>query len=387
MTTPSLPYVLVAVVLLVGLTQRLYGLAHHPRDPLRRVVCVFLAGMLAATVAQIFSDAIDRGSGVPRLGAALSDAGAMVAACTGRLFLLYVNHDGPEARARSPRRYAGLAAALGAAALLFLAVPPKADQHTPLYFAVYIWYVGITMVSTCSLCVRYARRTDLPYLRAGLWLLVAGTWSGLAFLAVQSVLLVGERTGAVDAAAVDAAAGDLELLTQALLLAGVGLPSWGPALGDRVRWFVDYRSYRRLRPLWLALRDVEPGFALLPPDRAARRWPRDVGLLLYRQVIEIRDAQLALRPYVGADVPANAEDLATRAGLSTEDVQATAEAAAIAAGIAAKTRGSVPAEPGGVVGTAPGGVSLTEEVAWLRRVAHAFTTSPIVAAYTGPGPV
>jgi hypothetical protein len=374
--TPSLPYVLVAVVLLVGLTQRLYGLVYHRHDPLRRAVCVFLAGLLAATVMQIFSDDVDGVTGVPHLGAALSDAGAMVAACAGRLFLLYVNHDASEARFRARRRYAGLAAALAAAVVLFLAVPPRPGQECPVYFAVYIWYVGITMVFACDLGVRYAGRTDLPFLRAGLWVIVAGTWCGLAFLATQAVLMFDERTGVLDAVA-----GDLEIVTQLLFMVGVTIPAWGPVLGERVRWVVDYRSYRSLRPLWLALHAAEPSFTLLP---ARRRWPRNVGLSVYRQVIEIRDGQLALRPYVDADVPVLAEDSAVRAGLSTEDARATAEAAVIAAGIAAKARGG-PADPEAVAGTVPGGTSLAAEVAWLRRVAHAFARSPIVASYADVG--
>jgi uncharacterized protein DUF6545 len=383
MTGPSLPDVLVAVVLLVGLTLRLYGLIYHRHDPIRRAVCVFLAGLFAASVTQIFAADIDRAAGVPHLGAALSDASAMIAACAGRLFLLYVNHDAPAAGAMAGRRYAGLGAALAAATILFLAVPPRPGQESPIYFAVYIVYVGITMVSACGLGIRYARRTDLPFLRIGLWILAAGTVFGLAFLATQTVILVGEQTGAPRGAVLDATAGDLELLTELLFLLGVTIPAWGPVLADRVRWLVDYRAYRTLRPLWLALRDVEPRFALLPDDPVRQRWPRDVGLLLYRQVIEIRDGQLALRPYVDARLPADAESRAARAGMSTEDAIVTAEAAAIASGIAAKTSGGAPAEPGAAIGTFLGGSSLAAEVTWLRRVARAFARSPIVASYAG----
>jgi hypothetical protein len=379
MTTSSLPYVLLAVVLLIGLSQRLYALFCHRDDPVRRTLCAFLAALLAATITQLFSGPIDQGSGVPHLGAALSDASAMVAACSGQLFLLYVTHAAAEARAGALRRYAGLVAALLAAAVLFLVFPQQPDEQSPVYFAVYIWYVGITMISVCRLGIRYARRTDLPFLRAGLRIIAAGTLCGLAFLTTQAVLLVAVR----DSRPLDAAAELLELATEVLFLIGVTVPGWGPALADRFRWLVDYYSYRRLRPLWLALHDVEPEYTL-PVER---RLPSDVGLLLYRQVIEIRDAQLALRQYVDPRVTAHAENLAKRAGMPVDDARATVEAAAIASAIAVKTSGREAAEPGPVAGSAPGGASLAEEVAWLRKVARAFHGSPIVTevVYTDVG--
>lgn len=381
MTTSSLPYALLAVVLLIGLSQRLYALFCHRDDPLRRALCAFLAALLAATVTQLFSGAIDHGSGVPHLGDALSDASAMVAACSGQLFLLYVTHAAAEARTGALRRYAGLVAALLAVAVLFVVFPQHPGQQSPVYFAVYIWYVGATMISVCRLGIRYARRTDLPFLRAGLRIIAAGTVSGLAFLGTHAVMLVAAH----DSRPLDAAAELLELVTEVLFLIGVTVPGWGPALADRFRWLVDYHSYRRLRPLWLALHDVEPAFTL-PVER---RLPSDVGLLLYRQVIEIRDAQLALRPYVDLRVTAHAEDLTAQTGMPAEEARATVEAAAIASAIAVKTSGREVAEPGFVVSSAPGGTSLVEEVAWLGKVARAFRRSPIVAeaVYTTPADV
>jgi hypothetical protein len=380
MTIPSLPYVLLTVVLLIGLCQRLYALFCHWDDPL----CAFLAALLSATVTQLFSGGIDHGTGVPRLGDALSDASAMVAACSGQLFLLYVTHAAAEARSRALRRYAGLVAALLAVAVLFLVLPQRPGQQSPVYFAVYIWYVGVTLISVRRLAIRYARRTDLPFLRAGLRIIAAGTVSGLAFLATHAAMLVATR----DSRPLDAAAELLEMVTEGLLLVGVTMPGWGPALVDRCRWLVDYHSYRRLRPLWLALRDVEPEFTL-PVER---RLPSDVGLLLYRQVIEIRDAQLALRPYVDPRVVAHAEDLTGQAGMPVDDARATVEAAAIASAIAVRTSGREVAGPGFVVSSAPGGTSLVDEVAWLRKVARAFRGSPIVtaatrAAHAAPAPM
>ncbi|WIV59226.1 MAB_1171c family putative transporter [Amycolatopsis nalaikhensis] len=381
MTQLSPPFVVIAVVLLIGLTQRIYAMLSDRRDPLRRAVCVILAGLLLATVAQLFSDPVDRATGVVHFGATLSDAGAMIAACAGRLFLVHVDRARPEVGNRGLRCYASLAAALAAAAALFLLFPPQPGQRAPVYVAVYIAYIANVLIPAWRLGVRYSRRTGRPFLRVGLRVIAAGGAAGLAFLLCQTVLLV---TGLLDpavTASIDAVTSGLELVTETLLLIGVTIPLWGPMLVDAVHWPADYRSYRRLRPLWLALQEAGPEFRLLPADAAAARsrWPRDIGLLLYRQVIEIRDGQLALRPYVERRVTDEALQAARRAGLPPAEAGAAVEAAAIVSGIAAKADGRVATEPAGP-GRGAHEDGLAAETAWLRSVARAFARSPIVAA-------
>jgi hypothetical protein len=383
---PALPYVIVEAILLLGLAQKLLELRGQPGDPLRRAVCVCLAGLAVTPITQLFAQAVDDATGVVHLAEATSDVAAMVAACAGQLFLVHVTYPAASARARASRRYTLLAAALGAVVVLFLAFPPapaaRPGGHTdPTYFYVYIGYVAVTLWSVCRLGLRYSRLTDRPSLRLGLWIIAAGALCGLAFLAVQAVMLVGDEVGA-DLGRWDyPVALPLELVTQSLLLIGVTVPSWGARLADVVRWFGDHRSYRLLHPLWLALHEASPELFLVPPEPGSgRRWHRDVGFLLYRQVIEIRDGQLALRPYVDPGVTEVAAELGRRAGLSREGVQAASEAAAVAAGIAAKTRGRRPRPGPAPRGGVPGGADVTAEIAWLTRVSRAFATSPIVPA-------
>jgi hypothetical protein len=125
---------------------------------------------------------------------------------------------------------------------------------------------------------------------------------------------------------------------------------------------------------------ASPELILAPPDGTGRRWRRrDAGFLLYRQVIEIRDGQLALRPYIAPGVAETATALARRAGLPEEEIQSTVEAATVAAGIAAKEQGRRQSGPP-VPGAVPGGSDLGTEVAWLAKVSRAFTTSPVISA-------
>jgi hypothetical protein len=144
----------------------------------------------------------------------------------------------------------------------------------------------------------------------------------MAFLGAEAVMLVGDETGTpfhID----HSVALPLEMSTEVLLLTGLMLPALGTRFGTLVRWIRDCRSYRLLHPLWLALYETNPDLSLLPLNRPGRRaWRRDVGFLLYRQVIEIRNGQLALRPYVHPGAVEVAQTLGRRAGPPEEDVRA-----------------------------------------------------------------
>jgi hypothetical protein len=385
-STPVLPYLIVTALLLSGLAQKLYGLRRRRDDPVRWAVCLCLASLTMATAVQWFTDSIDESSGVPHLADALSDVGAMCAAGAGRVFLIHVYYPASSARVRARRSYAGLAAAVVMVAVLFVAVPPKAgtgssEAHVDaVYLYVYVWYVAVALLSVSRLGLRYSRLADRPSLRLGLRVIVAGSACGLAFLAVTAAMLIGAETGRpLDW--LDRPVGlPLELITEALLLAGVTIPAWGDRLGTLLRWARDCRSYRLLHPLWLALHETNPGLSLVPHHRTRRYWRRDIGFLLYRQVIEIRDGQLALRPYVHPGAAEVARTLGRRAGLPDEEIRAAAEAATIAVAIAAKAQGR------GTTGTPsppwapPAGPDLDAEITWLTKVSRAFARSPVVPA-------
>jgi hypothetical protein len=383
MSTPALPYMIVTGLLLLGLVQKLFALRGRWDDPIRRAMCFCLASLALATTVQAFTVAIDDGSGVPYLAEALSDAFAMIAAGAGRVFLIHVNYRAPVARIRARGRYVGLAATLVAVTVLFVLLPPRPDPRhaytAAVYFYVYICYVSIALLSVCRLGLRYSRLTDRSSLRLGLRISVAGGVCGLAFLVVQAVMLVGEETGTRLGWLDRSVALPLEMGTQALLLAGVTIPPLGTRLGQVIRWAGDHRSYRLLHPLWLALHESSPELSLVPSGGSRFR-RQDISFLLYRQVIEIRDGQLALRPYVHPGTTEVAMALGRRAGLSGEEARAAGEAAAIAAGIAAKSHGHVVTGTLPTPAPVPYGPDLDAEITWLTKVSRAFATSPVIPA-------
>jgi len=142
------------------------------------------------------------------------------------------------------------------------------------------------------------------------------------------------------------------------------------------------RRLRELRPLSAALRGAVPEVI---PITVGGHWP-GARLRLYQQVIGIRDAQLALRPYHDPAVHAAAVAAARTAGSTADDVAATIEAAALAAAIRAKKAGDPPKH---VPRDAPihGGANLAGETAWLTMASRAFASSPLVRepAHEGDG--
>lgn len=378
----ALPYLIVGIVLLFGLTLKACELCRHRDNPFLTSICIFLASLTTAVLAQAVTNTI-ASPALSRGGEMLSDVAAMAAGCAGRTFLIHV-HDLASA-ARTRRCYLWWAAASAAFVVLFLALPPSrvtgpTGKHTEtVAYYVYFWYLAITLTSLSQLTLRYARLTSRLALRAGLRVLAAGCVSALAFLLVHAIMLVCAEAG-VSLEWWDAAvAAPLQLLTELLLLAGVTIPAWGARIATFARRVRDFRSYRRLYPLWQELHRANPDLTLVEQDHTRRPRLHDVEFLLYRQVIEIRDGQLALRPYVDPRIAEIAADLARRAGRPQEDGWAVSEAAAIAAGITAKARGlrasTAPPEPG----PAPGGTNIAAEVAWLSKVSWAFTHSPLVA--------
>jgi hypothetical protein len=106
---------------------------------------------------------------------------------------------------------------------------------------------------------------------------------------------------------------------------------------------------------------------------------RDLELRLVRRVVEVRDARLALRAYLPAGTIASIRAACEAVGLTCLDSQATVEAASLAAALCQHAQGEVPRATDALPET-PGGANLDEEVAYLMRVAEAYTRSPIVRA-------
>ena len=129
------------------------------------------------------------------------------------------------------------------------------------------------------------------------------------------------------------------------------------------------RALRQLRPLHSALRETVPEAT---GAVACRFWPA-ASFRLHRQVIQIRDAALALRPYRDPQVAAVATRAARAAGLAGGDLAAAVEASVLSAAMRARTAGDPMRNVAGHAGLSPvTGPDLRSEAACLVKVARAF---------------
>jgi hypothetical protein len=250
--------------------------------------------------------------------------------------------------------------------MILYGATPYVAEATLIYAAV----LAYTSVEAIRRFWHYAELVERRWLRRGLRVVAAGCALNLC-MALDEVLFIAARRFE-GRTLMPAEQAEIMLGSFGIMVTAVGTTL--PVLGPRIDRF---RSYRRLHPLWRALYRAVPQIALDPPTG---RWHlHNLNHRLYRQVIEIRDGRLALRPYLDQQVAARAQQLARQAGLDGDQLKATVEAATLAAAIQAKTAG----RPGAlqqVEADIGGGEDLASELAWLTQVAKAFTDSPVVTA-------
>lgn len=241
------------------------------------------------------------------------------------------------------------------------------------YDVVLILYEVWGLLTFAELLGRYARLVEPSLLRTGLRLIIAGAligvlWSAWQFDDIRIALAQRENTTAEDEVSTALAAACV--LVSA---AGGTLTAWGPYLGRPFRWLGAQWRYARIRPLWQAMHATMPAIAL--SDVA--RQQGGVEFALYRHVIEIRDAQLALRVHIHPSAPEWATAAVHKVGTHPSRRAATVEAATIAAAVLAHDAG-VSYRVGDL---SPHRVdpNLAAETRWLAHVSRAFAHSKAVA--------
>ncbi|MGK8509169.1 MAB_1171c family putative transporter [Nocardia asiatica] len=357
----------------------------NPGSPARWAVAfaILAAGIgFEAAVPQIYSWIGDV-SGIPNL-ASLVVYGSIASAVLAQVVWTGFMVAPQEPKAGTGRGVLTLPVLVLAVLAVLFTVAPVHDASHPtdfdayyakvplavVFLGVYLTVYSAALLRIIVLCRRWIGEVDRIWLRRGLRLLAGGSAVALGYSAGK-VIAIGAAWFDVDLRALNTdVAPAFASLGATVMLVGYLCPSLAPWL---LHTNARLRALPRLRPLWLALREVDPELAPTPDRNTAARDR------VYRRVIEIRDWLLRLQPHLSAEATAIAERLATELAVPVRTRAAAIEAARIAAALRAYRLGLPPAGDDESFAE-PSLPTLAAELAWLAEVADQFDTAPLVSA-------
>ncbi|EWM12767.1 MAB_1171c family putative transporter [Kutzneria sp. 744] len=246
----------------------------------------------------------------------------------------------------------------------------KAGQF-PYYLTVYVVSFCVAQGSTLRICLQCARKVSDTWLRRGLLLTAVGCGADFVY--------AGGRLGDIMVAAFGASGVAWEPVVQIAAVTSAILrpiawtiPSWGHHLTDFWAWVGRVFALRRLAPLHARI------VAVVPEVRLPLEAGTPVDTRLYRMLIEIRDGQRALQPWMSSLVASDAAARCGEAGIVEGEAAAVIEAAQLRVAVEAAEAG-VP-QRDSFAATVAEPTDLAGELAHQRAVARAFRSSPIVDA-------
>ncbi|MFE9322289.1 MAB_1171c family putative transporter [Nocardia sp. NPDC052278] len=379
-TDPILLILLTAGACGAVLAIKARDIMRDPGNGMHRASALFAAAILATMLLWLESDAIDQHTHIRTIGILLSDITAMLAVCASQIWFVYLTTRTEIARRRSPLCYAGFAVVVCAVVLLFAAFPP-ASANDAQYRYLFICYVGVSAVAAVVFGFRYAALTAKPWLRIGFRVIALGGIAVIARLAFLGYVLVTVDLGHAPRPVYATVDGLLTVTGLLIVITGMALPSGGEFLGALLHAYRCHRAERQLSALSWHLASAT-GTTSIVPLPASREWNplRDAEFRLCRRIIDIRDAQLALRGYADPQARQLAADRYDALGLPDHERGPMIEAAVIASAITAKQAGDPPrhnttmtlsAEQGGTD-------TLLDEARWLGRVGRALRSAELI---------
>jgi hypothetical protein len=369
----------------------LYKLAHLIRQP--NLQSALLCGMIAFPATSYLVAwpwmlyQVDRVLGSPNLSTLIVYTGVVLFALCAQLWLVVVTYPPMLRRRRMLPPLVGFVVALAAMALLFAVAPvhgEETDQFdakfataawVPEFLLVYLAAFAAGLVGVAQLCRRWARQAERVALRRGLWLIAAGAAVAMGYVLTKAAYVALRATGTT-VEGLNAVSPLFASFGSLLLLAGFITP----AVPRAITWIRRWRTYQHIHPLWQQLVAAVPDVVLPGTQGPRRPWMvmRNLDTLLYRRVVECRDARLLLRPWIDLALGEQVRRRCQQAGVTGIAVDAEVEAALLRAALQAKTIG--PAAPatraadGDEEWTGRGGGELNSETRWLHLVADRFVT-------------
>ncbi|MFE5488604.1 MAB_1171c family putative transporter [Streptomyces virginiae] len=380
----EIPLLLPGSLMVLALLIKAPKLRRNRDQPLNRTACALL--VVGAPITFLASPptiaAVNRRTGVVNFSAPL--VFGLLTVFSGLCVVLILRwRGGPPAAVRRATRLTTAVFGTATAAIVALFVigdaPVERLRDLDTYYATTPWIREMIVVFLVAhtlgtsaltwLCAKWLARADrsLRPLRTGLALIVLAGLLDLSCMAAKWASVVARWAGrdwvvlSTDVAP--------PLASASALLLGAGFVV--PLIGGSATW-TAYSDYRRLRPLWKALR----GFAAAQGRTVPLAWWSPVRIRLVHRESVIDDGILALAGWFDPRVHACAYEAARSRGMDEARAAAVADAAVVAA--ACHVKGAA------VRGSGPGPAPVPQPHRLGRRpltaLAHEFRTSAVVAA-------
>ena len=375
------------LVLLVGIIDLIRIPASRAPARLSKLgIVAFGAAAFLALTPNFGYQAIDDLFGVDNAARYVGNSLGLAGAVCAQIMMVYWVKPPERARPAAWLRVAIWAAAVTGMGFAFASTPTAEDSgnwqadnsHLPgiqLYMAFYFAHMTWTAFEIVRYAPKYARKVPRLHIRWALWFFTAAGVGGLAYGLMGLITAGADRLSVPD---LPKRLVPIYLTGLAIGMAGLCMSLLIPIIGASI--IKSYRAYQccRLRPFWSALIGTHPEILLESPGKS---FTYNLGCIFARQhqalarrTLEIRDAYYQLRDWMDADVAAKAAELATKEKLTGVRHDAAVEAAVLAGALTAK---ALELPRTGTGGVQPGGDDMPQEVAWLLRVADAFS-GPVV---------
>jgi hypothetical protein len=241
------------------------------------------------------------------------------------------------------------------------------------YLFLFSAYCAAGIAGFLLLIRRYSLAAPDRSLRVGLTTMMLGAVTGLLWATWKIVVLVVNWVSPQPVGVEAVVTALLSSTTAALVTIGAAIPLAVRYVRGPLRRHRSTRHARQMDPLWRELHEAVPEIKLGVADA------HNDEFSVYRRVIEIRDANLALRVYCHPDVADWAIEAARARGLADDEVDVIAEAAMAAAMIEAHAAGVRYHTDAATAETPQAGTgNIDAERDWLIRVARAFAHDPTV---------
>ncbi|MBO0657257.1 hypothetical protein J1792_32455 [Streptomyces triculaminicus] len=320
--------------------------------------------------------ATSRFVGIVNFSGLLAQSTVILSAACQQLVLLHLSYERRTAWRKAIPRLIGLGVVLLGMITLFSAATSIGErptdfaltkaQYYPAYLTIYLVGHAANQIDIGIMGWRYARMAPTPWLRRGLRLVAVSMPFAMIYTGCRVADIIAGQFGVTghpwEPVAQIAIAGTV------LKTVGWTMPDWGRYLTTAYEWFDRHRAYREITPFH---RDVTSHLPEVVLDLGQEA---DLRTRLYRCLVEIRDAQWALRTWMAPSVATLATQRGEAAGLNGIDLAAAVEAAQLKAALQAKIEQKQPtthvtnpriAEP----------EDLAAELSFQRKLARAFTAS------------